>query len=136
MLEVYSKNQTIPATNGLVPFTSQALKKGCTAELTGTNTVQLNKCGVYEIIFEGEYLASAAGNIVIQMLKDGVAQPQAIRTVTGATTTESKSVSISTLVQVKDNNSCNCCDAPTTIQFVNTGVEIVGDSNVVVTKIC
>ena len=136
MLEVYSKNQTIPATNGLVPLTSQSLRKGCTAELTGTNTIQLNKCGVYEIIFEGEYLAATAGNIVTQMLKNGVAQPQAVRTVIGAATTESKSVSISTLVQVKDNNSCKCCDAPTTIQFVNTGVEVVGDSNVVITKIC
>lgn len=136
MLEVFSKNQTISSSNGIVSFTSQTLKKGCSVELTGTNTIQLKKCGVYEIIFEGEYLASTAGNIVIQMSKNGTLQPQAIRTVVGASTTESKSISISTIVQVKENDSYKCCDAPVTIQFMNLGVGVVGDSNLIITKIC
>ena len=136
MLEIYSKNQTIDATTGIIPFTSTALKKGCTSELFGTDTVYLNKCGVYEIIFEGEYVAGTAGNINIQMTKNGTVQQQSIRTVIGASTTESKSVSICTLVQVKDNNTCRCCDSPTVIQFVNKGVEIVGDSNLTITKLC
>lgn len=136
MLEIYSKNQTISATTGIIPFTSTALKKGCTSELFGTDSIYLNKCGVYEIIFEGEYVAGSAGNINIQMTKNGTVQQQAIRTVVGASTTESKSVSICTLVQVKDNNTCRCCDYPTVIQFINTGVEIVGDSNLTITKLC
>ena len=136
MLEIYSKNQTIEATTGIIPFTSTALKKGCTSELFGTDIIYLNKCGVYEIIFEGEYVAGTAGNINIQMTKNGTVQQQAIRTVVGASTTESKSVSICTLVQVKDNNTCRCCDSPTVIQFINTGVEIVGDSNLTITKLC
>lgn len=136
MLEIYSKNQTISATTGIIPFTSTALKKGCTSELLGTDTIYLNKCGVYEIIFEGEYVAGTDGNINIQMTKNGTVQQQAIRTVVGASTTESKSVSICTLIQVKDNNTCRCCDSPTVIQFVNTGVEIVGDSNLTITKLC
>ena len=81
-------------------------------------------------------MAGTAGNINIQMTKNGTVQQQSIRTVIGATTTESKSVSICTLVQVKDNNTCRCCDSPTVIQFVNTGVEIVGDSNLTITKLC
>lgn len=136
MLEIYSKNQTIEATTGIIPFTSTALKKGCTSELFGTDTVYLNKCGVYEIIFEGEYVAGSAGNINIQMTKNGTVQQQSIRTVVGASTTESKSVSICTLVQVKDSNTCRCCDSPTVIQFINTGVGIVGDSNLTITKLC
>lgn len=136
MLEAYSINQTISATNGIIPFGSVSIEKGCTARLADTNTIELNKCGVYEIIFEGEYLASTAGTINVGMTKNGVDQPQAQRTVTGATTTESKSVSISTLVKVRDNNSCRCCDAPTLIQFINKGVAVVGDTNVVVTKLC
>lgn len=136
MLEIYSKNQTIAASTGIIPFTSTSLKKGCTSELFGTDTVHLNKCGVYEIIFEGEYVAGTAGNINIQMTKNGTVQQQSIRTVIGASTTESKSVSICTLVQVKDNNTCRCCDSPTVIQFVNTGVGIVGDSNLTITKLC
>lgn len=136
MLEIYSKNQTIAPTTGIIPFTSTALKKGCTSELFGTDTIYLNKCGVYEIIFEGEYLAGTAGNINIQMTKNGTVQQQAIRTVVGASTTESKSVSICTLVQVKDSNTCRCCDSPTVIRFINTGVGIVGDSNLTITKLC
>lgn len=136
MLEAYSKNQTIPATSGVIPFNSVTLKKGCTAELTGTNTIQLNKCGVYEVLFNANALATTAGNITVSMTKNGVTQPQATRTITGATTTTSVNVPISTLVQVTDNNSCKCCDSPTILQFVNTGVAWTGDVDVVVTKIC
>lgn len=136
MLEAYSKNQTIPATSGVIPFDSVTLKKGCTAELTGTNTIQLNKCGVYEVLFNATALATAAGNITVGMTKNGVTQPQATRTITGATVATSVNVPISTLVQVTDNNSCKCCDSPTILQFVNTGVAWTGDVDVVVTKIC
>lgn len=136
MLEAYSKNQTIPATTGIIPFNSVTLKKGCTAELNGVSSIQLNKCGVYEISLDVTGLASTAGTVSIAMTKNGIAQPQATRSLDGQTTTEGFSTSITTLVQVTDTNSCKCCDAPTTVQFVNTGVEFVGDVDVVVTKIC
>ncbi len=136
MLEAYSRNQTISATTGIVPFNSVTLKKGCTAELNGVSTIQLNKCGVYEVIFNATALATTAGNIVVGMTKNGVTQQQDIRTITGATTSTSVIVPISTLVQVKDNDSCRCCDAPTVLQFINTGVAWTGDVNVVITKIC
>lgn len=136
MLEAYSKNQTVPATTGITPFNSVTLKKGCTAELNGVSSIQLNKCGVYEVIFNATALATTAGNITVEMTKNGVTQPQATRTITGATVATSVNVPISTLVQVTDNNSCKCCDSPTILQFVNTGVAWTGDVNVVVTKIC
>lgn len=136
MLEAYSKNQSVGATTGIIPFNSVTLKKGCTAELNGVSTIQLNKCGVYEVIFNATVLAGTAGNVVIEMTKNGINQPQASRTIVGATTTTSVNVPIATLVQVKDNNLGRCCDAPTVLQFVNTGVEVTGDFDVVVTKIC
>lgn len=136
MLEAYSKNQTVPATTGIIPFDSVTLKKGCTAELNGVSSIQLNKCGVYEVIFNATALATTAGNITVSMTKNGVTQPQATRTITGATVATSVNVPISTLVQVTDNNSCKCCDSPTILQFTNTGVAWTGDVNVLVTKIC
>ena len=136
MLEAYSRSQAVPATTGIVPFNSVSLKKGCTAELNGVTSVQLNKCGVYEVIFTVTGLATTAGNVTIGMTKNGTAQPQATRTVTGATVATSFSLQIPTLVQVKDNNSCRCCDAPTVLQFVNSGVAWTGDVDVVVTKVC
>lgn len=98
MLEAYSKNQTVPATTGITPFNSVTLKKGCTAELNGVSSIQLNKCGVYEVIFNAIALATTAGNITVEMTKNGVTQPQATRTITGATVTTSVNVPISTLV--------------------------------------
>lgn len=136
MLEAYSKNQTIPATTGILPFNSITLKKGCTAELNGVSSIQLNKCGVYEITLNINGLASTAGDVTVAMTKNGVAQPQATRSLVDQTITEGFSLPITTLVQVKDNNSCRCCDAPTILQFVNEGVAWVGDVDVVVTKLC
>lgn len=136
MIEAYARNQSIPATTGIVPFTGVTLKKGQTAELSGVNSIQLNKCGVYEVIFNATALAGTAGAITIEMTKNGVPQSQATTTITGATTTTSVNVPITTLVQVRDNNSCCCCDAPTILQFINTGVAITADTNIVVTKIC
>nr|DAG56990.1 MAG TPA: hypothetical protein [Caudoviricetes sp.] len=136
MLEAYSKNQTIPATTGILPFNSITLKKGCTAELNGVSSIQLNKCGVYEITLNINGLASTAGAVTVAMTKNGVPQPQATRSLVGQTTTEGFSLPITTLVQVKDNDSCRCCDAPTIIQFLNQDVAWVGDVDVVVTKLC
>jgi len=136
MLEAYSKNQTILATTGVLPFNSVTLKKGCTAELNGVSSIQLNKCGVYEISVGATGLASTAGAVTVEMTKNGVPQPQATRTLAGQTIDTAFSLPITTLVQVKDNDSCRCCDAPTIIQFVNTGVAWVGDVDIVVTKIC
>lgn len=136
MLEAYSKNQSIAATTGIIPFNSVSLKKGCTVELNGVNSIQLNKCGVYEILFNATALATTAGNITIQATKNGVSQPQGSGTVVGATTSTSVNIPISTLVQVTDNNSCRCWDSPTVVQFVNTGVAWTGDTSVVITKIC
>ncbi len=136
MLEAYSKNQTIPATTGILPFNSVTIKKGCTAELNGVSSIQLNKCGVYEISLEVTGLASTAGTVTIGMTKNGASQPQATRTLSGQTVATAFSLPITTLVQVKDSDSCRCCDAPTIIQFLNTGVGFVGDMDVTVTKIC
>lgn len=136
MLEAYSLNQTVAA-NGVLPFNSVTLKKGCTAELSGVSSIQLNKCGIYEIIFNITATASAAGNIVVNMTKNGTVQPQATRTITGATTTTTEDVSIATLVQVTENNNGCCCSSPTTVQFINAGVGVIANNiNVVVTKIC
>lgn len=136
MLEAYSKSKAVDATTGIIPFDSVTLKKGCTAQLNGVSSIQLNKCGVYEVIFNATALATTAGNITVEMTKNGVAQPQATRTITGATVATSVNVPIATLVQVTDNNSCRCCDTPTILQFINTGVAWTGDIDIVITKIC
>ena len=124
MLEVYSINATVGSLEP-IPFSNVSLKKGCTAELSGTSTIQLNKCGVYMI----ECDCSSATATTIQLYKNGVAQDQAQSTGT--------TPNFTTLVQVSENNSCCPCSAPTTVQILNaTETEATfTNANVVVTKI-
>lgn len=123
MLQAYSLNITTLA-GGVIPFNNLTLKKGCTAELVSSGTVQLNKCGIYMV----EVDASAAASATIQLYVDGIAQPQAQSTGT--------SPSFTTLVQVSENNSNCCpCSAPTNLRVVSTTASTYADANIVVTKV-
>ena len=102
MLEVYSLN-VVAAANTPFALTNASIEKGCTTELIGTSTIQLNKCGVYMVSCNG----SAAAASTIQLAKDGVLQPQAQSTGT--------SPAFVTLVQVPVNNSNCYCVSPTKI---------------------
>lgn len=125
MLEAYSLNVTVPATSA-VPFDNVTVKKGCTAVLNGVSTIELNKCGVYEVICN----ASSTASVTLQLYKDGVAQADAISV--------GNSPTIATLVTVTEDNTCCACTLPTTIQVKNTGTAsaTLTNTNIVVTKIC
>ena len=123
MLELYSKNVTAAA-NGLIPLTTVALLKGASTQPLGASTIQFNKCGIYEVSVSGSVIGSAAGEIVVQLEKNGVAQPQAVSLITAADATSQIPFSFTTLVQVPDNNNINCpCSTTTTIDLRNAGIE-------------
>jgi len=124
MLEAYSLDVTVPSLSS-VPFNNITIEKGCTATLSSPATIQLNKCGVYEVSVD----ASSTAATSIQLYKDGVALPQAQSTGT--------SPSFVTLVQVDKNNSCCPCASPTNLQVKNSGTAAATytDINVVVTKL-
>lgn len=125
MLEVYSTNVTAAA-NAAFPLNNVTIKKGCSAQISGTSAIQLNKCGVYMVAVDG----SAAAASTIQLAKNNVLQPQA------------QSIGMSpafyTLVQVSTNNNNCCCSSPTLIQIINptTAEETLTNLNVSITKIC
>ena len=121
MLEAYSLDVSVAA-NVAIPFQNVTIQKGCTAELSGTNTITLNKAGVYMVSCN----ASASTSTTIQLYKDGVIQPQAQST--GA------NPSFVTLVQVSENNCCCPCASGVTLQIMNA-VETTLTANVVITKI-
>ena len=123
MLEVYSTEVEVAA-DSAVPFQNVSLKKGCTAESSGSNTITLNKCGVYMVSCD----ASAEASTTIQLYKNGIAQPQAQGT--GATP------AFVTLVQVPENNSCCPCASGVSLQVMNTTATTLTNVNVVVTKVC
>ena len=125
MLEAYGLNVTTPA-GSAVTFNNVTLEKGCTAKLNGVGTIELNKCGVYMVEFDGS-LGTAT---TVQLYKNGVAQPQAQST--------GSSPSFTTLVQVTENNSNCCCSSPTNLQVRNVGTASATftNANVCITKVC
>lgn len=133
-LETYSKNVTV-AENTPIPLNNVALSKGCEVEKQGSATIQFNKCGAYRVTVNCTATAGEAGNLGIQLEKDGVLQPQAVSGITATETTSLRPMSFDTIVQVSRSNSCCCCVSPVTISFINTGVGATYDSiDVVITK--
>ena len=120
MIEVYTQNVTVPAMTA-IPFNNTTIQKGITAVKTGTATIQFNRIGVYVVSFD----ASAS-------LADG-----ATTSATSTSETDIVHMSFTTLVQVPQNNTCNCATSPTTIQITNIGVPaLFAQADLVVTKLC
>ena len=135
MLEVYSSNLDVAA-GAAIPLNNVIIQKGNTAVNSAPATVQLNRSGVYMVHCDGFCTAGAAGDVTIQMTKNGLLQPQAISTFTGAAAT-TDTFEFNTLVQVPNNNTNCCCSSPTILQFINNGIAVSGlHINVCVTKVC
>ena len=134
MLQAYSTNITVAA-NSTCPFNNVTIDKGCADNFAGAGTIQLNKCGVYLVECDGYCEPSAAGDVVIQLYKNGLAQPQAISSFTG-TTGNVETFGFKTLVQCDSNNTCCCCTSPTVLQIMTGDIGIQNAHiNICVTKI-
>ena len=136
MLQVYSDNLTV-AENTVFQFNNVVMDKGCAETLNAPATIQLNKQGVYLVEMDGFATPDAATEVTVQLVVNGVAQPQAISSFVPAAITDTRTFGFKTFVRVLENNcQCNCLTAPTTLQFVN-GTTALTDAhiNVVVTKI-
>lgn len=136
MLELYSLNVEVDE-NGSIPFNNIDLAKGCTAVLSAPGTVQFNKSGVYMVNVSASITPAAAGDVSIQLAKDGVLELGSFSTATAAAD-DTIALGFTSLVQVpRSNNPCNCTSNPTTVQLINTGqagtFPIV---RMVITKIC
>ena len=136
MLQAYSDNLAVAA-NTVFPFNNIVMDKGCGETLSAPATIQLNKAGVYLVEMDGYATPDAATAVTIQLVVNGLAQPQAISSFGPASLTYARTFGFKTFVRVLENNCpCNCLTAPTTLQFIN-GDTAISDAhiNVVVTQI-
>lgn len=136
MLQVYSSNLALDA-NTVFPFNNIVVDKGCGEALSAPATIQLNKAGVYLVEMDGFATPEAATEVSVQLIVNGVAQPQAISSFVPASITDTRTFGFKAFVRVLQNNcNCNCLTSPTTLQFMN-GDTAVTDAhiNVVITKI-
>ena len=136
MLQVYSSNLSVEA-NTVFPFNNVVIDKGCGETLSAPATVQLNKRGVYLIEVDGFATPDAATEVTVQLIVNGIPQPQAISSFVPASITDARTFGFKTFVQVQENNcQCNCLTSPTTIQCMN-GTTALSDAhiNMVITQI-
>lgn len=136
MLQVYSSNLAVEA-NTVFPFNNVVVDKGCGENLSAPGTIQLNQRGIYLVEMDGFATHDAATAVSVQLMVNGVAQPQAITSFTPASVTDTRAFGFKTFVRVLENNcNCNLLTSPTTLQFMN-GATALTDAhiNVVITKI-
>lgn len=136
MLQAYSSNLAVDA-NSVFPFNNVVVDKGCAEALSAPATIQLNKMGVYLVEMDGFATPEAATEVTVQLIVNGVAQPQAISSFVPASITDARTFGFKTFVRVLENNcNCNCLTSPTTLQFMN-GNTAISDAhiNVIITKI-
>ena len=136
MIQVYSSNLSVDAST-VFPFNNVVLDKGCCDALSAPATIQLNKQGVYLVEMDGFATPEAATEVSVQLIVNGVAQPQAISSFVPASITDARTFGFKTFVRVAENNcKCNCLSTPTTLQFMNGATALSNAHiNVVITRI-
>ncbi len=136
MLQSYSQNITVPTASS-IPFNNN-FEKGCSVVQNGAGSFQFNKKGLYLVSFDASAFASAtAGNITVQLFKDGVADPGGLTQANSTAATDIEALSFTAHVQVPCDNTCACNVAPVTVQIRNTGVAATFvQANVVITRLC
>lgn len=137
MLELYSLGVTVPA-GGNIPLNNSNFSKGMTVTHSAPATVELNKKGVYRVAVNASASPAAAGDVQIQLVKNGMLAPAAQSIATAASTATIVSLGFETLVQVPFDNTCCCATSPTNLQVINASTvdatfPIV---NVTVSKLC
>ena len=81
---VNTTDQAVVA-DGLLTFATNSVLNGCSIEhVAGSNAVRLLKRGLYQVSVNVDLTPTAAGDIAIQLLNNGVVVPGALATITGA----------------------------------------------------
>ena len=79
---------------------------------------------------DGFATPDAATEVAVQLMVNGVAQPQAISSFVPASITDTRTFGFTTFVRVLENNcNCNCLTSPTTIQVMN-GTTALSDAHI------
>jgi hypothetical protein len=97
-----------------------------------SDTIVINREGTYKVIYNASLVATAAGNVVLTLIVNGVNK----YTVT-VTATEAGTVNITIPYEIYI--PCNCCSNPNNVpaylQIQSTGVDLTsGTSNIIISR--
>lgn len=118
--------------DGYLDFATNSILDGCSiSHVAGSNTVSLLKRGLYQVSVNADIEPTAAGDIAVQLVRNGVAIPGSIATVTGAAAT-TYNVAFTALVKVLP--SCCVIDNTANLQVQVTAAGTVTNAHIVVVK--
>lgn len=130
MIQVFRNTQVAVLAGGELTFTNTKKRKGCTATLD-SGGINLNAPGIYEIIANFSFNATAAGDVTITQQVNGVNSAADTGTTTAAAD-GTVNITIPSIVSVDCCNNGNPLDIS---YIVNTAGTLIS-ANAVVTKIC
>lgn len=117
---------------GFVEFDINRILTGCSiAHAGGSNVVQLLTPGLYLVMFNGDLVADAAGEITVQMYNNNVALAGASTTITAVAATDYQ-IAFSALVRVLP--SCCYIDNTSNIQVGLSAAGTITNGHIVVVK--
>jgi hypothetical protein len=139
MVEIYTKNKSglLVEDGEAITFDTATIKTcSCASVDTPTNTIHLNKEGIYQISFNAIIANSASSSDVINvsMYNKGVEVQQALAGVASSSSDDVENISFSTILRVRP--SCEMIDNTTDLQFILSGTDaLVYFANVDVIKV-
>lgn len=120
-VKAFNQTSQTVLSNGSPVLLNQEITGGkCSGITINNSSITLCKPGTYFVSVNANALATAAGDLTLELLNKGVAIPSAIASVT-ADTTATENLSFSTLITV--DCSCNCINNNVVLTLLNTGVE-------------
>lgn len=133
-MEGYAIAPQTLATGAVIEY-STFKETGGALEDIGSTGIKINKSGLYYVSFDVSATVSAtAGNITVQLIKDGAPVPYVVATESSTATTDVVNLGFSTVVEVL--GSCGCVVNKPTFTVENTGVgAILYNANFKVVKL-
>lgn len=134
-LNAYTQSNQAVAANGLIPF-ANFKRTGESIRFNGGTSVNIDKPGLYQVIFNGIVSeTTTAGNVILQLHRNGIAVPGAIAEAQSGSATDIENLAFATIIEVSP--SCCCVDNDSVLTVVNTGVgATLANANITVVKLC
>jgi hypothetical protein len=120
-IKAFSQSSQTVLTNGAVGLLNNSITGGnCSGITINNNAITLKKSGTYLVTVSANLIATALGNLTLQLYNKGVAVPGAIATTTAANTTDVRNINFSILIHV--DPSCNCVNNNDVLTLINSGI--------------
>lgn len=134
MLYVANNASQTLAVNDLVALGSPSIRTGCTATLSGTTAINLNRPGFYKVTFTA-VASAAAANATINMLRNGSQIPGWTASAFSTAAGDNVNLVIDAIVQVGPNDTCNQALSAVALTFAAASAITVTNATVSVTKL-